>query len=224
VPEQSTYRPGETVKLRINADRDDARVLLFIRPENGICPLPKPIQLQAKSQVVEIEVTESDQPNFFVEAVSIYGGRIYQEMIEIIVPPEERQLEVTVRSDRSEYLPGQEAELELRISDAGGRPVESSLAVAVYDRALQSLGRDVLPPDIRQWFWKWQRGHYPQRTANLDWSTYPVDLQGIPSWVPLGIFGDSIGDDEGAGLGFARRGGGMGAWVAWVAWPCVAGE
>jgi len=36
-------------------------------------------------------------PNFFVEAVTIGGGRLYDEVKEIVVPPESRVLDVSVK-------------------------------------------------------------------------------------------------------------------------------
>ncbi len=38
VPDKSEYRVGEKVQLQINADRDDALVALFVRPQSGIYP------------------------------------------------------------------------------------------------------------------------------------------------------------------------------------------
>jgi uncharacterized protein YfaS (alpha-2-macroglobulin family) len=195
IPDREQYAVGDTVRLQINADRDDALVLLFLRPQNGVYTKPRPITLEAKSAVVEIPITAADQPNFFVEAVTIYDGTCHQETREIFVPPQERVLEVALQSDKAEYLPGEEAEITIQVADAQGHGLESSAVLAVYDRALEQIASDALPPDIREFFWKWRRHHHPQSVENLSRTTWPFGIQQMPSPEPLGIFGRSMADD-----------------------------
>jgi alpha-2-macroglobulin len=196
IPDQQQYKPGDKLKLQINADRDDALVMLFVRPVNGVYPIPKWIQLQSKSKVVEIEVEKGDQPNFFIEAVTVYDGEVHQAVREIVVPPEQRILNVQLKSDKTEYLPGEEAEVEVAITDPTGEPVAGSAVLAVYDRALDALAGDVLPRDIREFFWKWRRSHSPFELNNLSIVTFPIYLERILPFGPIGIFGDSLADDS----------------------------
>ncbi len=195
IPDQQQYKPGDKVKLQINADRDDAIVMLFIRPVNGVYPAPQWINLQSKSKVVEIPVLPGDQPNFFVEALTVYDGEVHQAVREIIVPPEQRVLDIQLTANKTEYLPGEEAEVEVSITAPTGEPIEGSAVLAVYDRALDALAGDVVPRDIREFFWKWRRNHTPFELNNLAAVTYPVYLEGINPWVPLGIFGNTLADD-----------------------------
>ncbi len=55
-------------------------MLLFLRPSNGIYLQPKVLRLKGKSAVEEIAVAKKDMPNFFVEAVTIAGGKLYSEI------------------------------------------------------------------------------------------------------------------------------------------------
>lgn len=238
IPDQQQYKPGDKVKLQINADRDDAIVMLFIRPVNGVYPAPQWINLQSKSKVVEIPVLPGDQPNFFVEALTVYDGEVHQAVREIIVPPEQRVLDIQLTANKSEYLPGEEAEVEVSITDPTGEPVEGSAVLAVYDRALDALAGDVVPRDIREYFWKWRRNHTPFELNNLAAVTYPVYLEGINPWLPLGIFGNTLADDgeqfdrkdnaggkpgrpmrKGAAMRSAPGGGGMGGFGGGIAAP-----
>jgi uncharacterized protein YfaS (alpha-2-macroglobulin family) len=148
--------------------------------------------------VVEIPVERSDQPNFFVEAYTIYDGEVYREVREIIVPPAERVLDVVLKSNKTEYLPGEEAEIELTVTDPNGQPVKGSCAVAVYDRALEQLAGDVLPQDIREFFWKWRREYYGELQTSADTVHYLIHIPNVPTLSPLGIFGQSLADDADA--------------------------
>ncbi len=195
VPDRQHYKPGQKVALQINADRENATVLLFVKPENGVYPAPQMIKLEGRSKIVEIPIGQADQPNFFVEAMTVYEGRVHHATREILVPPESRMLQVTTKLDKSEYRPGDEASVDVQVTDPTGEPVVGSTVVAVYDRSVEAIGGDVLPGDIRAFFWKWRKSHYAQSMDNLRWVYYSIGIQGIVPWVPLGIFGDSLADD-----------------------------
>jgi alpha-2-macroglobulin len=224
VPDKSEYKVGEKVRLQINADRDDALVALFIRPQNGLYPAPRMIRLQAKSSVVEIPIEAVDQPNLFVEAYTIYDGKFHQETREIFVPPEDRVLDVEVKTNKPDYQPGEEAEITIDVKlpstlsegevkkDETKSEVVYSSVLAVYDRSLEQIAPDAIPPDIREFFWKWRRSHQPQSQENLSLKTWQIAIEKMPSAHPLGIFGHSMADDfaieEGSAFGFG--GGGFG--------------
>ena len=194
-PDKQHYAPGETVKLQIAADYAGARVALFLRPEsNGYQP-PQWVILDGKSAIVEIPVTAVDQPNFFVEAHTIYNGKLQREVKQIVVPPAQRVLDVEMALNQDEYLPGEECTVEVKVTDPDGKPVVGSCTIAAYDRALEALASDVLPADIREFFWKWQRYHQPNSTTNLNTVSYPMSVADQPYWQALGLFGDTLADD-----------------------------
>ncbi len=195
IPDKQHYAPGETLKLQIAANYTGARVALFVRPNNGGYERPQWITLDGKSAIVEIPIIEDDQPNFFIEACTVYEGEFHAEIREIVVPPADRVLNVDVAFDKDEYLPGEEAIVDVKVTDPEGKPVVGSCTVAAYDRSLEALAADVLPPDIREFFWKWQRHHAPQHTTNLDAVQYPIQVNNQPTLMPLGIFGGSVADD-----------------------------
>ncbi|MGN6546242.1 MAG: alpha-2-macroglobulin family protein, partial [Aureliella sp.] len=195
IPDKPEYAPGERVQLQINADRADATVLLFVRPEHGVVPPPRMLKLSGKTAKVEIPVAAGDQPNFFVEALTIYDGKFYSATREIFVPPASRVLDVAVEPNKSEYLPGEKGQVDISVKDAGGMPVAGSVLLAIYDRALEAIAPDTLPEDIREFFWKWRRSHQPANWENLTRAINPVAIDDVPTMTPLGIFGESIGDE-----------------------------
>ena len=87
VTDKREYTTGETVRLMINTDKKGAAVVLFVRPANGVYLPPRVIHMTGKSALQEITVTKRDMPNFFVEAFSVYDGKVYTETREIVVPP-----------------------------------------------------------------------------------------------------------------------------------------
>jgi uncharacterized protein YfaS (alpha-2-macroglobulin family) len=205
IPDKTHYQPGETMRLQINSDRSDARVALFVRAGNGASPKPQWVDLKEKTAVVEVKIEPGDQPNFFVDAFTVHDGQVLEVTREILVPPEQRMLDLQVKLDRVEYLPGGEAVAELQLLDAKGQPVEGNTVIAVYDRSLEAIAGDVLPGDIREYFWKWRRNHWSDRADNLAWQTWPIPI-GPVQWTPLGIFGWQI-DEQAASSGAPMLGG-----------------
>ncbi len=109
VPDKADYAPGDKLKLQINTDRAGSTVLLFARPTEGVYLKPTLIPMHGKSTLREIEVVKRDMPNFFVEAVTVADGRIYTETREIVVPPENRVLNIEVKPVKLPSLSGRGA-------------------------------------------------------------------------------------------------------------------
>ncbi|MCA8983390.1 MAG: alpha-2-macroglobulin [Planctomycetaceae bacterium] len=208
IPDQKTYQPGETVRLLINTNRRDATVLLFVRPSNGVYLPPRTLKLTGKSMLVDIGVEASDMPNFFVEAITITDARVVQQLKDIPVPPEQRVINVSVEPSAERYLPGQEAEVEIKLTDLEGKPIQGSTVLTVYDRSVEYISGGSNVPEIREFFWQFRRSHYPSFETSLHRYFGILLKRGELGMQHLGVFGHLAADTlEGAGGGF---GGGLG--------------
>ncbi|MCA9178230.1 MAG: alpha-2-macroglobulin [Planctomycetales bacterium] len=192
IPDQPQYAPGDTVKLQINTDLKDSTVLLFVRPANGVYLPPKVIRMQGKSIVEEIAVIRKDMPNFFVEAMTIADGNVYTEMKEIVVPPEKRVLNVEVTPSAEEYLPGEEATVQVRLTDHTGENFVGTTALAIYDKSVEYVSGGSNVPDIREYFWKWRRHHNPSHQTNLAMTSHSMTRPGEMGMSDIGVFGGEI--------------------------------
>lgn len=192
IPERREYQAGEKVALQINTNRTGAAVLLFLRPSNGVYLPPKLVRLDGKSKVEEFEVTTKDMPNFFVEAVTVHGGKSHVVTREIFVPPVSRVLNVEVVPSAEAYLPGQAAKLLLKLTDQQGEPFVGSLAVSIYDKAVEYIAGGSNVANIREFFWKWRRNHQPQGETNLEHYAAAIPQPEKPAMQNLGIFGDEV--------------------------------
>ena len=186
------YAAGEKVELLVNTNRAGAAVALFVRPSNGVYLPPKVVKLTGKSTVVEIAVTKKDMPNFFVEAVTVAGAKVFTEMKEIVVPPEQRVFDVQVVADQTEYLPGAEAKVTVKLTDVNGKPVVGSTVLSVYDRAVEYISGGSNVPDIKEFFWKWRRQHSPRTESSLDRYMNNLLKPGEIGMSDLGAFGGNV--------------------------------
>ena len=226
VPDRAEYRPGDKVKLRVNTNRTGAAVLLFLRPSNSTYIKPKLIQLDGKSTEVEVEVTEKDTPNFFIEAVTVHGGRAHTVARELFVPPIKRILSLNVEPSAESYLPDEQAKFTITVTDEQGAPFVGSLALSIYDKAVEYISGGSNVPDIREFFWKWRRNHRPRGENNLERYSSDLVKSNQQQMRNLGLFGDSVVDEldgsaSRSGFGNTKRlskfasggGGGLGGGV-----------
>ena len=191
IPEKREYRPGEKVKLMINADKRGATVLLFLRPAGSYLP-PKFIGLKGKSALEQVAVTKKDMPNFFIEALTVYDGEIHTAVKEIVVPPEKRVLNVSITPSAKSYKPGAKAKVKLRLTDFFGEPFVGSLALSIYDKAVEYISGGPNVPEIKSFFWKWRRHHYPQTWSNLQRGFGNLLKHGEIGMNFLGAFGHGV--------------------------------
>ena len=107
-------------------------------------------------------------PNFFVEAVTVAGGKVHDEAREIAVPPESRVVDVAVEPSQTTYKPGQKAKVKLKLTGPDGKPFAGSTVLSVYDKAVEYISGGSNVPEIKEFFWKWKRSHHPQTESSLD--------------------------------------------------------
>ncbi len=195
--DKQQYAPGDEVKLRINTDRIGSTVMLFIRPGNGVYLPPKVLRLDGKSVEETIVVQKKDMPNFFVEAVTISAGQVYTECRQIVVPPENRVLNVQVLPDAEKYKPGQPAKVKVQIRDANGEPVVGSVVLTMYDKAVEYISGGSNVPEITEFFWKWKRNHNPATQDNLSRYSDNLVKSGDMRMQNVGVFGQSSADEPG---------------------------
>lgn len=215
IPDKADYRAGDTVKLMVNTNRAGAAVLLFVRPSNGVYLRPKLVRLTGKNTVEEIGVLQKDMPNFFVEAMTISDGRVFDAVREIVVPPEKRVLSVDVLPSSESYRPGEKAKVKIKLADFDGKPFVGSTVVAIYDKSVEYISGGSNVPEIKEFFWKWRRHHNPRTETNLQRYFHNLLRSNETGMSDIGVFGATGADEIGAMEGgtFAAMGGGFGGAV-----------
>ncbi|WP_428304216.1 alpha-2-macroglobulin family protein [Lacipirellula sp.] len=213
IADKREYAPGEKVQLQVSSNRAGSTVLLFLRPANGVYLPPQVVTLKGKSTVVEVPVELRDMPNFFVEAMTVHGGKLHTAVREIFVPPAKRIVNVEVVPSSDAFLPGQKAKVQVKLTGADGKPVVASTVIAMYDKALDYISGGGNVPDIREFFWKWRRSHSPQSETSLSRVEYPVTKPNEKVMQDLGVFGGSTADElasfAGTAVTYSASGGGM---------------
>ena len=186
IPDKREYRSdGDVVKLLLNSERPDTTVLLFTRQNS----FPEIIKMNGRSMVKEIKVTAADVPNFFIQAISVAHGRVLADTVQIIVPPDKKVLNLSVTPASPRTAPGEVIKVKLKLTDMNSQPVIGTMAVAVYDKVLDSLCSK-RREDIRHFFWSHIRYFLNSYETNL-FTVNPILPPGQPAMLTLG-FADQI--------------------------------
>lgn len=193
---QKTYAPGETAFVQVNTARADSTVLLFVRPENGVCPPPQIVRLAGKSAIIPIEVALADMPNFYVEALTVSSAKVHSVVKSVVVPPAERVLRVEALPSAREYKPGETARVKLRVTDSEGQPVRGDLAIAVSDKSVEYISGGSNVPEIRQHFWKWRREHQANTSSSTDRAEGNLVPKDAKPMEDIGAFGGVVVDES----------------------------
>jgi uncharacterized protein YfaS (alpha-2-macroglobulin family) len=191
IPDKREYAPGDTVRLLVNADQPDVTVLLFIRAQDGRYPAPRMLTLDGKSGIAEFALSVDDHPNIFVEGLTVYGAEAHTTIREIVVPPQKQTLDVEILPSAQRYKPGETASIRLRLVDSTGEPYEGSMALTLYDRALEYIAPAAYP-NIQSYFWEWRRQHRSQIWHSLDRLESEVLKPRETRMRAIGIFGHHV--------------------------------
>ncbi|MCP5545027.1 MAG: alpha-2-macroglobulin [Akkermansiaceae bacterium] len=205
VSDKLEYAPGETAKLRVNSDRTDAHVWMFLHIAGPAGREAKRIQLDGKSSEIDVPLDLRDMPNMFVEAVTVHGAQVHKAVKEILLPPASKAIEVTLEPAKDRVKPREKSSLAIILRDENGEPVSGEAVVAIYDKSLEAItgGSNVGP--ILENFWEWKNSY---QNYGLNDSLLPASgvliREGQKAMSQLGSFGDEAVAMAGARFGGVR--------------------
>ena len=208
VSDKSEYKPGETLKLRVNSDLPNAHVWLFLHIAGRAGREAKRLQLDGKSLEVEVPLDLKDMPNMFIEGVSVHGAKVHTAMRQVLLPPVSKLIEVTLEPAKTKVKPREQSSLRVTLRDADGKPVTGTTVLAIYDKSLEAIthGSNVGP--IHENFWKWKNNYSPHGNSNsLPFSAGNLTRPKTTAMQSLGRFGGGGRDARMGGKGFGYGGG-----------------
>src|SRR5207342_2514643 len=87
---------------------------------------------------------------------------------------------------------GQDAKVKIKLTDFFGKPFVGSTVVTIYDKSVEYISGGSNVPEIREFFWKWRRTHYPHTESTLDRWFYNLLKNGELGMSNLGVFGELV--------------------------------
>jgi uncharacterized protein YfaS (alpha-2-macroglobulin family) len=177
VPDQDSYKPGETARILVKSPYDRANALVTVEREGVLARWTQ--ELKGGASVVRVPIGDRDVPNVFV-SVSLVRGRSGKpewgdEGVDLAKPQAKfgykmlsvdtgaRKLKVEVSSDKSEYRPGGELAASVRVTDADGKPAAAEVTLYAVDEGVLNL-TSYQTPDVFSDFY----GPRPLLVASAD--------------------------------------------------------
>jgi uncharacterized protein YfaS (alpha-2-macroglobulin family) len=143
VPDKKSYAPGEVAKVLIVTGVPQSQ--LWVTAEGRRIRHSQFVDARSPTVTVDIPVTREYAPNFFVTAVFLRDGQMYQGTKSIKVPPADRELKVELTSSKDEYKPGEAGTFSLLAKDSEGQPVSAEFSLGVVDEAIYSVRKETMP-------------------------------------------------------------------------------
>lgn len=129
---------GEKVKIVIKSPYERAKALVSI--ERGIIFSYHILDVRGGFAEFSFDVKEEYIPNVSVSVLLLSSQpEIKFGEIQYRVNTKERDLDITARSDKNNYLPGEIVNLDVEVKDKQGRPVQAELSLAVVDMSVLAL-------------------------------------------------------------------------------------
>ena len=152
VPSKDQYEVDETLKVLINTNKPNTRVLLTGEADGLI--FHKVIYVEKNSKLVSIPVKDAHSPNFFLTAIQIRDNKVLSDVKKIIVPPTHRFLKVEVTAEKGSlgggkdntYQPREKTTLKVKITDMHTKkPISGQVALMLVDSSVYYI-----QPEFRQ--------------------------------------------------------------------------
>lgn len=135
--DMKSYLPGEPCKVLIQSSKSDA--LVYLSLEGDRLRKLMPVRLKNGAAVVEMTMPETQGRGLSVTAFHINKGRFIERGRPVMIDLGERKLDVVIRADKSDYLPGEIATYRIETTDIDGRPVPAEVSFGVVDESIYAI-------------------------------------------------------------------------------------
>lgn len=156
IAERDTYDIGDVAKVMLVADNPDTWVLFTTEAQEIYDH--QVVHLEGNVKLLEIPIADTFTPNIFLAAAQGEEYQLKTHALAIVVPPEEKFLNVKVTSDKEIYSPQEEGIFDVEVTDKEGNPVIGELALGLVDASVYYIQSEYAP-DIRQYFYGDKRAH-----------------------------------------------------------------
>ncbi len=215
IADKAEHAPGESVKLRVNSDKENANVWLFLHVAGSAGREARRIQLDGKSSEISVPLDLRDMPNMFIEGITVHGAQVHTAVRQILLPPVSKLIEVTLEPAKERVKPRETSSLRVTLRDAEGKPVTGLAVLTVYDKSLEAITGGSNVGAIHENFWSWKNSYYPDwRVGSVPPAVGNLLKPGDQGMQPLGMFYAGVvrnGLRAGKGIG---SGGGRGRMMA----------
>ncbi|OGX57378.1 MAG: hypothetical protein A2447_03650 [Omnitrophica WOR_2 bacterium RIFOXYC2_FULL_38_12] len=169
IAEKDTYGIGETARVMLVANNPDTWILLSVEADEIFDY--NMYHLDGTVKLVEIPIAENFTPNIFINALSPEKHQLKLYNLPVVVPPDEKFLNVKIVSDKEVYRPQEEGVFDIEITDKNGEPVAGEVSLGIVDSSVYYIQSEYAQ-DIRQFFYGQKRYQSVQTQSSFNYRQY----------------------------------------------------
>jgi len=169
IVDKDTFRVGQKAPVMIQTPGNDRYVLFTV--ESDDLHSAKLLHLDGTVKLVELDVTEQDVPNIFLNAAMVSDKQLYTDSKQVVVPPTRNFLTVEVKPDRDQYQPREDGTLTVTTRDDQGKPVSAEVALSLVDESVFYIQADYAG-DPRQFYFGNKRPQSVQTGSTFNQHRY----------------------------------------------------
>ncbi len=167
--DQESVRAGRTVPVMIVAPSSGRDVLFTVETDSILSH--QRLHMSGNVKLVEVKLGDEHIPNIFLASTMVADSEIFQDQKELVVPPVEKFLDITITPGQEEYRPRDAGRFDLMVRDVDGNPVATELALGVADESVYTISEDPAG-DPRQVFYGQKRGHGVRLDSSFEFHPY----------------------------------------------------
>ncbi|NIQ01374.1 MAG: alpha-2-macroglobulin, partial [Nitrospinaceae bacterium] len=164
IADKNTFHAGQKAPVMLSVPTNDRYVLFSVEADDLYSY--RLVHVTGSVKLIHVDIGEKHTPNIFLDGVMVSDHQIFRDTQQIVVPPVNNFLDVSVKLDRDQYQPREEGTLTVTAKNHQGEPVSAEVAVGLVDEAVYAIQSD-LAPDPRRFFYGRKRWHRPQTTSSL---------------------------------------------------------
>ena len=169
IAEKDTYHLGEKIRVMLVADKPDTWVLLSAEADEIYDH--NLFHLEGTVKLVEFPVQEGYLPNIFLNAVSSDHYQLKNYALQLIIPPDEKFLNIKIKSDKEIYKPREQGNFEIEVLDKNGHPVAGEISLGLVDASVYYI-QEEYAKDIREFFYGTKRQQTVQLQTSFNQRSY----------------------------------------------------
>lgn len=138
--DKSYYLPGETARVFIESPESGMTALFTI--EGAKLYRADKIYFDGPTKIIEVPILPEYSPNIFFGAVFFKNNKLYSATKMIDVPPLNKMLNITLKTDKETYSIREPVQLDVEAKDEYNQPQVATFSVGVVDEPIYDIYPD----------------------------------------------------------------------------------
>ncbi|NOS67118.1 MAG: hypothetical protein HOO67_02010, partial [Candidatus Peribacteraceae bacterium] len=167
ITDKAEYAVGDIAKLLVKSPFQGKGVKALVTVERENVLTHKLIDVTSNALPIEIPITEDFVPNVYASVVIVKPreGETFDELgkdtgvpafrvgyAQLHVETKKKTLNVSVDTDKKQYLPGEKVHASVTVTDSTGKPVQGEFTLAAVDMSVLALAGFEMPDLIANFY------------------------------------------------------------------------